>query len=193
MTARLSPTRSDGLFFIYTERMDFYEKDLEEIIFNAEPQQLEDRGLYTHHTHLLRQFQIGNYGRCDLLGFTRGRWNPVYNFWMPGEITIYELKKDQLSVSAFFQAIRYLRGVISYLEQRDKLHEYNFKIVLIGRETNDFQNKSDLIYLPDIFYSNSEFQTGNTSVEIMTYSFDLNGINFKEYNSYKLTKEGFNE
>ena len=44
---------------------------------------------------------------CSLNGT---RWIPYLN------ITVFELKKDKVGISAFFQAIRYCKGIKSYLE-----------------------------------------------------------------------------
>jgi len=53
--------------------MKFLEKDLEEIIFNADMKDLPEKGL--HFTGVIkRQLRIGNYGVADLVTFTKGSY-----------------------------------------------------------------------------------------------------------------------
>jgi hypothetical protein len=73
--------------------MDFLEKDLEEIIFNANLSELEERGLRME-LQRKRQFRIGNYGIADIVGFERPYYHTHFKNHRKGSITVYELKKD---------------------------------------------------------------------------------------------------
>lgn len=165
--------------------MNFLEKDLEEIIYSADKELLAEKGLYISGI-LKRQLRIGNYGTADLVSFARNshpasqKVNPVLT------ITIYELKKDKVGISAFLQAIGYAKGIQSYLEKRSFKLDYEFEIVLIGRELDE---NSTFVYLLELLPCNYHFAT--SFLLCYTYSYDLNGIKFKQEYGYSLTDEGF--
>lgn len=162
--------------------MKFLEKDLEEIIFNADPETLEERGLEFNYHKVFRQKRIAEYGRADLIGVTKpflAYWSNGRKFIENGRIDIYELKKDKVSLSTFAQGLSYYRGIQRYLENRDKDHLFDINLILIGRELD---KNSCTSYLPNIF----------DNVQIYTYSYDVTGIKFKYESGYRLTEEGFN-
>lgn len=165
-----------------TECMRFLEKDLEEIIFNSDKKEILKRGLYLP-KYLKRQLRIGNYGIADLVGYELSFDDDSWN-GKKMNINIYELKQDKISVSAFFQAIRYARGVKSYIEKKHylKLHNTAINIILIGRSID---LSSDICYLRELI-SSSAF-----SISLVTYSYDIDGLNFKNHQGYILTNEGF--
>ena len=153
--------------------MKFLEKDLEQILFETSEHDLDERGIYIPGKRL-RQVNIGNYGIADMITFFR---NP---FDKDIVITVYELKKDSVGIDAFFQAIRYCKGISEYLEHRKfRLFGYNivFKVVLVG---SSFESGS-FIYLTD-FYEN---------FTIYTYDYAFDGIHFKQEGNYHLIKSGF--
>jgi hypothetical protein len=172
--------------------MRFLEKDLEEIIWNSNRERLSERGL-TINGKLIRQLKIGNYGIADLVSFERPKYHKYYGEMAKGRITVYELKKDEISVSAFFQAVRYVKGIMSYIDQHTNFSvcDFDYSITLIGT----YDGKSDIVYLSDLFtYSNAELAgdgIANCEVSIMSYKFGLEGIFFEDLSGYKLTNEGF--
>jgi hypothetical protein len=170
----------------------FTEKKLEDIIFNSELHELEHRGLSIN-GKLMRQVKIGNYGIVDLISFSRG-----WKYYRDGilcdrefpEITIYELKKDIINNNAFFQAVRYLKGIKQYLKEREISFEINFKIVLIGFEID---LNDDLIYLNDILSDEFICRKGkcSLSLELYKYDYSIKGIEFEQISDYCLTNQGF--
>lgn len=165
--------------------MKFLEKDLEEIIFNSDNDLLNERGLCLC-KKLKRQLKIGNYGIADLIGFTR----PFYDYSKgskilieDGRIQIIELKNDKINVSAFLQAINYLKGIRSYLRKRN-FHTYNyiFEIVLIAK---NIDKDSSFIYLTDLV------QSENFEITYYTYDYKMDGIFFNLESGYSLKEEGF--
>lgn len=158
--------------------MEFFEKDLERIIYEADSLDLCDRGLVLA-GKLKRQLKIGNYGIADLVHLDR----PIFSngeIFVKGVITIIELKKDTISVSALVQALRYTKGITRYLKKNNPsiLNYFDIKIYLIGRRID---KNSDLIYAPDIF----------KNVRFFTYDYTLKGLIFTEIRDYKLIDEGF--
>jgi hypothetical protein len=172
--------------------MKFLEKDLEEIIWKSNKERLAERGLIIS-GRLVRQFKIGNYGVADLVTFERPKYHKIYKEMVKGRITVYELKREDISVSAFFQAVRYVKGIMSYIDQHTNFSvcDFDYCITLIG----SYDGKSDVVYLSDLFtYSNAELAgdgVANCEVRIMAYEFGLEGIFFEDLSGYKLTQEGF--
>lgn len=169
--------------------MKFLEKDLEEIIYLSDKDKLSDRGLYLFGT-LKRQLKIGNYGVADLVEITRPYSCGKNSF--KGTINILELKKDKISVSTFFQAINYLQGIKRYLEKRGKESLFNYQITLIGKEVD---LNSSFCFLGDIFWSDLEMTDvdcfSKIRIDLYTYSYGLDGLEFKQVSGYKLNNEGF--
>lgn len=173
--------------------MEFLEKDLEEIIFNADKDKLAERGLYIS-GKLFRQFKIGNYGIADLLTYQRpfiDRDIPIDAPLTRGTISVIELKKDTISVSSFLQALRYAKGVRSFLKKRGKAELYDIKIILIGKRLD---LESSFVYLTDFLTYKSDYESGYDSslvLELYTYSYGIDGIGFNEHANYSLKNEGF--
>lgn len=151
--------------------MNISEQELEDWIYGMyynDPENVIERGLPIF-GKLLRQVEIGYYGRLDLVCYKRiGRHIAV---------RVFELKKNEINTDTLLQAARYTRGIISFLNNRfgDDV-VVSTEIYLIG---NSIQ-KDSFLYLTDIFYG----------LEYYTYDFGFNGIEFKHEKGYKLVKEG---
>jgi len=174
--------------------MKFLEKDLEQIICKTDASKLQEKGLPLY-GKLLKQVKIGTYGIADLVTIEKPYYNPYFKRHFKGMITVYELKKDKISVSAFFQAVRYVKGIQRYLEQRGHkitMGHFNFTIRLIGSEID---LDSSLIYLadllPDYIGDYSIDSENRMFVDFYTYDMDIDGLNFTNEYSYKLTDEKF--
>ena len=172
-----------------TECMKFLEKDLEQIIYEADTDSLNEKGLFVT-GKCYRQLRIGGYGVADLVYVDRPAYCKSAKRHMNGKITIIELKKDKVSVSSFFQALNYVKGIQRYLEKRRPIndHLFHFEICLIGKEVD---KNSSLVYLPDIFGKELlEFDETQTIVTLYEYDYTFNGINFNSLNGYILKHEG---
>lgn len=166
--------------------MDFLEKDLEQIIYEADNGLLNSRGLPISGKKL-RQIRIGNYGVSDLITIEKS-----YKFSKPDrlipylKITILELKKNIIGIDAFLQSIKYARGVKLYLEQRKNRIKYEIDIMLIGKS---IELETPFVYITDILpkckNSNIDF------LKIYTYSYSISGIKFNRESNYLLTESGF--
>lgn len=163
--------------------MEFLENDLEEIMFNSSINQLNEKGLYLYGIPK-RQLRIGSYGIADLVYFTR-EFNGCTGDPQV-KINVVELKKDKIGISAFLQALRYVKGISRYLEKRNVSFEYIFEITLIGR-TLDMN--SSYSFLTDFIESNEHGYISNISN--FTYSYSIDGLVFNHEKGYKLTTEGF--
>lgn len=167
--------------------MDFLEKDLEEIIFSADSGVLESKGLFLNGKRF-RQLRIGNYGIADLVTVQKVMVSPKRSGL---RITIYELKKDKIGISAFLQAVGYMRGIKSFLENRKFEFPYYFNISLIGRNVD---TDGSLCYLPD-FIKGDEFvyylMGELTSLDFYSYKYTIDGIEFENKYGYDLTNKGF--
>lgn len=180
--------------------MDFLEKDLENIIWESNNDELLTRGLRMAGKRF-RQVRIGNYGVADLVTIERSQDIDFINEIKVTKgkrivITVYELKKDKIGISAFLQAVGYVRGIQRYLEKRDvfpdSLIEYN--ICLIGRSVDDSGN---FAYLPDLFFNDIEndvsvcFIRRPMTVKFYKYNYKIDGLFFENISDYKLIEEGF--
>ena len=171
--------------------MKFLEKDLEEIIFEQLQTMdgrldLDSRGLIVGDpTKCYRQCKIGNYGVADIVTYNKPHFIiPNDKGWhdSPFLITVYELKKDNIGISAFLQALRYCKGIQSYLEKhRDSNIRFGYKIVLIGYNLSE----SDFVYLEG--FLDSEYFT----LDVYTYKYSINGLKFLKREGYNLINEGF--
>ena len=166
--------------------MKFLEKELEQIIWESDKAQLENRGLSLYGT-LYRQKPIGNYGIADIIQVEKAySKNKPYLI-----IDVLELKQEKVGISAFLQAVRYAKGIQSYLEGR-KVKNYILNIKLIGKELD---MSGSICFLPDLIDVNNKILNYGklNSVKFITYEYSLNGLMFKEEKGYKLIKEGFKD
>ena len=173
--------------------MKFLEKDLEEIIWEQLQttkggEELLKRGLYTNQEGKhYRQLRLGSYGVADLVSISRSReyrdfpkLDSVHPYL---DITVYELKKDKISMSAFLQAIGYCKAIKRYVNRfRGKDSEIRFTVVLVGYELDV---NSSFSYLPDIINS-EEFSLLNYK-----YEFGIDGLQFSPQWGYALKEEEF--
>lgn len=167
--------------------MNFLEKDLETIIYETPNEILQERGLNIS-GRKKRQVRIGNYGIADMITLEKSipsLMNGDYNFFRPDstEIIIYELKQNKISVNAFLQSLRYMKGVDMYLKSRN-FNDYTIKLVLIGKE---IELQSSIIYLTDYFVDSN----ANPILKFYTYIYEINGLKFIEHENYSLTNDGF--
>lgn len=164
--------------------MKFLEKDLEQIIFEADPKCLK---FFNNCKHKKRQLIIPNYGIADLVLFEKiydyhtDFINEKIDFSDVGiKITVCELKKDKIGISAFLQAIKYCKGIQDYLISRN-FYSFVFDIVLIGKEIDE---SGSLKYLPDLINTETNssdsfsFDCSIKSIDFYTYSYDFDGIKF---------------
>lgn len=160
--------------------MEFLEKDLEQIIFEANEKELDNAGLILRGKRY-RQLRIGSYGIADLVYIIRPHFNPYSKTMMKGKISVVELKQNTITVSAFLQAVRYVRGIQRFFElHRADLQDcFDFEIVLIGSKLD---MDSSVVFLPDLFQNDSDgfiYESSITTVEILTYKMNLDGLRFK--------------
>ena len=170
--------------------MKFLEKNLEQIIFESDKDNLQDKGLYIG-GKLFRQLKIGNYGISDLVEYSRPYYNEVLNKMYKGKITVYELKQEKIGVSTFLQALGYLKGIRKFLENRGTDDYYDYEIVLIGSE---LELNNNFCYLTDFMYvvGDSEFYDDpSLGLSIFTYDYKIDGIEFKRSLGYYLKNNTF--
>ena len=157
--------------------MNFLERDLEDIVYNADKEFLRKRGLHVRGI-VKRQLSIGGYGIADLVSFERGAYFPGDNFRDKHLITVYELKKDRIDAETLYQAFRYATGIKRYLHYNRKI-EANIRVVLIGRKVHE---NSDFTFLFDFI---------RPIVKVYTYEYLADGIYFTPTSGYHLVNEGF--
>ena len=170
--------------------MTFLEKDLEQIIWESDNLKLQEKRLPIVGKKY-RQLRIGNYGILDLMTVEKEYyWDEDRNSNLPIlKITVYELKKEKVGISAFLQSLRYCKGIKSYLQKYKPNIVFELNVVLIAKEVD---LSGDFIFITDLFdveYSNTPEVIN--SVKFYSFDFDINGITFKNHYGYDLTDKGF--
>jgi hypothetical protein len=136
---------------------------------------LQKKGLHIPDSaHYFKQPNLGSYGVADIAGFWIGRRIGGYRDIF---IHVLEIKKDEINVGTFTQALRYCNAVRRMIEQHLPYCRVDYRIDLIGK-TIDL--KSDFAYISDIV----------TNVNLFTYKLDFsNGITFSRHWGYHQTNE----
>jgi hypothetical protein len=166
--------------------MDFYESDLEDIIWECLQseqgvQALDSKGLLIPTPKkAFRQLRIGNYGIADIVTVQKEciRFEDAVHPSLT--ITVFELKKDQIKLDTLVQVFRYIKGIRDYFNRRGyHICEYNVRGVLIGRSIND----GDWVYLAEGI---------NEKVDFYTYNYYIDGMRFEHHKmQYHLINNGF--
>lgn len=168
--------------------MEFSEKDLEDIIFDASQDfetrgDLIDRGLdLPLYGKMYRQVNFGAYGIADLINvwiestiLDKGYVSRILN------IEIIELKKDIISNNALNQACRYLKAVRVLWESFGKTHFDDMipHVTLIGSNI-DYSTDSSFVYL----YNELE-----DWVDAYSYKYRYDGIRFEKSSHFWYKEE----
>lgn len=159
--------------------MKFLERSLEDIIYQTSNKELRKRGLLIG-GFKKRQVKIGNYGTADLVTFKH-----VPNVFQGKimshdfKVTIYELKKDEITLNTFAQACRYREGILRYLnEVREIDADIQVDIVLVGKRINGGDFTYTIESMVDTY--------------VCLYDYRHDGIDFDYiYDNYKLNISGF--
>lgn len=169
----------------------FLEKNLEDIIFESDRNELFDRGLSIS-GKLFRQFNLGNYGIADLVTYEDADYedrNKDSPYEVDYIVTVFELKRKLIDFSTLAQAIRYVAGLIFYNKIHYKNNTFQYKIVLIGSE---IEEKPEFLYFPELIlsdYANPVIEIDKiVGIEFIKYSYDFNGINFETNNALLYNK-----
>lgn len=172
--------------YILLSIMYFLEKDLEQIIYESDNRLICERGLPIE-GYKIRQLRIGNYGIADLVTFSKETiidvvgWNdqPVHSINI--HISIYELKKGKLDISALGQLCRYRNGIKQYIKSNElfKLADsINYSLYLVGSEV---ETQSDFVFIEEMV----------NECEMYTYSYNIDGIKFNKETGYTIINNGF--
>jgi len=138
---------------------DFLERDLERIITESDFEEVIERGLPIS-LFMKSQIDIPNYGRLDVISLTRKKGSFVLDLW--------ELKKGEINVDTFWQAVRYARGVQLWIRD-NKFIDIVIRINLVGRKV-DLTHQS-FCFLADVL-----------PIRFYTYEYNIDGIEFtREY------------
>lgn len=165
--------------------MTFFEKDLEQIIWESDNELLQEKGLPVD-GRKIKQLKIGNYGVADLVTFDR-QYKEDLNIQPYLNITIYELKKEKIGISAFLQSIRYAKGIQTYFEEKRPNTIFTLEIVLCAK---NIDLSGEFIYITDLINSFENFSYINC-ISFYTFDYFIDGIRFKKHNNYNLIHKGF--
>lgn len=158
--------------------MEFLEKNLEDIIYDADNSSLRARGLIIHGLKK-RQVRVGNYGIADIVSLDREEFDPEYHIEHSRtiRITVMELKKNTVDANTAMQGYRYCQGIKRYLRKRFPNWYVEFTVIAVGRDLADGDFRYTIEFIPRL--------------NIYTYEYRLDGLNFKIHSGYVLREEGF--
>lgn len=165
--------------------MELSEKELEDVIYHTNDEKIQSKGLFYKGVKF-RQLKIGNYGIADIVTAYRS----YYHNKSILTITVYELKKGILNTSAFLQALRYCMGIKRYINERKPNILFKLRIILVG---DSIDLNSDFVYLTTLFDNESTYIANGkiSSVNLYTYSFDIDGFSFERKIGYDLNSPGY--
>lgn len=158
--------------------MNVLEKEIEDIIWQSKWSEVRKRGLPIS-GYGLRQYDLGSYGIADIItvNIHKLRDKKHKHTKRALHITVYEIKKDQINISTFLQAARYVRAAQIIANDLPYIREVTYEIVLIGKT---IETSSDFCFLSDVF----------KRVSFYTYSISLeDGIKFNKENGFCHTNE----
>lgn len=160
--------------------MNILEKEIEDVVYESlinYPNILFKKGLIvdqTSATVYFRQFNLGSYGIADLVGACK-TVDDYNNKTL--EITVFELKKDEINTGTLLQAIGYCKGLDKMAYRFANNYSIKFNIVLLGKTLN---KKDSFCYMAD-FVEN---------LSVYTYSIDLiEGMIFRNEHNYSQKNE----
>lgn len=134
--------------------MNILEKEIEDIVYYTSVQKLSKRGLDLYDSRV-RQVALGPYGIADMVCYRKT--DKKY------DIQVVEIKKEAVSESALFQAVRYSKAVLHIIGEENI---NSLSIILIGKYID---RSGPICYAPDIFHN----------LKIFTYSISIDlGILF---------------
>jgi hypothetical protein len=167
--------------------MDFLERDLEDIIYNASFSDLAKAGLSVIGKRF-RQLKIGNYGISDLVTASIMADDYGEKYY---KITIYELKLNNIDLNAYLQLVKYATGILSYMRERTELNVV-IDFVLIGKKISQ---DSPILYFNQLIHNHlpNEGYSGLGDLNLYTYTYNIDGLKFiLTIGYYTLVNEGFN-
>ena len=170
--------------------MEFLEKDLEQIIWESDNELLEEKGLDIFGKKY-KQLKIGNYGIADVISVEKcyhyfGHIDKEIPFL---NITVFELKKEKVGISAFLQALKYCRGIKTYLEENKPEIRFKLKISLISKTVD---TSGEFVYITDLINHDLSGDFGLIkSIDFYSFKYDINGIIFNRVSDYDLSIKGF--
>jgi hypothetical protein len=148
------------------------EKELEDYIWNnLEAKDRPDIPLGGHYWKK-RQVRINKSNIADMIFFDRG-----FSYYEPHIVTIAELKRDEINIDTFLQAMRYAHHVKKFFRKR-KI-EVIIKIVLIGRCNN----------LPYAIKYLSGLMGKNIFIRTFTYQHKNGHFFFKQDEEFSINRE----
>lgn len=160
--------------------MNILEKDIEELLYEYISYEhiMQERGFYQLQAKYYRQLNLGSYGIADLIGVRITPLNTGNRFL---NVTVYELKKDEINTGTLMQAARYVavlkRILTNQIREGLSIVNVNFDIVLIGRTVD---TSSDFVFLSDFI----------DEVTLYTYHLDfIQGLRFESHEGFFKTKE----
>jgi len=161
--------------FYFTDMIDFFEKDLEDIIYESGLEKLREKGLIlagVYNPKKFRQLKIGKYGIPDIVYYQRHE--------DCHQVTILELKRGKIDLKAYAQAKRYEEGIRKYFKLKNCAFPLYIDIVLIGSSNEERDD------WPWVLNS-------DRSTKVFLYKYGIDGIEFHHVGEYYWHDNGFGD
>jgi len=152
------------------------EKELEDWIYN-ESEATSINPINNEEIHsIYRQVDLGSYGVADLVTFLH----------MPNgmEITIIEVKKENIDVKTFAQLSRYRKGVERYFEGSHDSYCIEIRLIAVAPE---IVKNDDSVWLSDLLTSSTDFYAFTCNVDLK------DGVVFNQTTGWVKSNEDFNK
>ena len=94
-------------------------------------------------------------------------------------IQVWELKQKAIDNEAFWQGVKYMKGIQQYLLGRQTEMRFNVELHLVGKDVN---TNGSFCYLPEVL---------SGIVYFHTYELNFYGVYFNNCETYSLSNEGF--
>jgi hypothetical protein len=160
--------------------MNILEKEIEDLVWSADWDLIRERGLPISGRGF-RQLNLGSYGISDIVTFdlVKTRYTDRKETSRHLTVSIYELKKDNITIDTLLQAIRYYKAIQRIIETSPYLIDaVDYEIYLIGKGLD--KNGDGFSFITDFC----------PSINFYTYSIDLvNGLRFKRQDDYRHVNE----
>lgn len=145
------------------------ENVMSELIYKADKELLAKRGL-NFPNKMLKNVDLGKYGKCDLVHFSKHEDNTVFH------VDVISCNRDKISMSSFIDLITCARGIEKFVAEN-----YGaicvFYLHFVGKEID---SKSNIVFLPDVLSDNVFFYQ---------YYANIEGIFFNKIHCYEIPDE----
>jgi hypothetical protein len=145
------------------------ENVMSELIYKADKELLAEKGL-DFPNKMLKNINLGKYGKCDLLHFSKHENNTVFH------VDVISCNRDKISMSSFIDLVTCAKGIEKYIvENYGAITVFYFHLI-----AKEIDSKSNIVFLTDVLSDNVNFYQ---------YHVNINGLYFEKMQGFELPSE----